>query len=175
MEATATGYGVINNAATSADAGTLVNNIITINSETETHVSLSTKCKSNDDGTSTFNYLTSGYNLVTRILPGFTAASDDTTTKTGVYKVTINLGQEEDVDIPNKLVYWDGSVSGVDGYVNCKLSDVEAMIKTNTVLGEDFWKWLKSIKIGDYDATQVDVRGVLRNPDLMWPGSYQAQ
>ena len=173
VEATASGYGVINNAATSAEAGTLVNNIVTINSTDDAHVSLSTKVSSDDDGTTRFNYLTSGYNLVTRILPGFTVASEDGTTKTGVNKSTINLGQEEDIDIENKLVYWEGNVSAVEGYVNCKLSDVESTIKTNTVLGADFWNWLKSIKVGAYDATQVDVRGVLRDPDLMWPGSYQ--
>ena len=172
VEATASGYGVINNAAKSADASTLVNNIVTINSDDENHVSLSTKVGKNDDGTTTYNHLTSGYNLVTRILPGFTVASDGTT-KTGVQKSTINLGQEEDIDIENKLIYWEGNVSAVEGYVNCKLSDVESAIKTNTVLGADFWNWLKSIKVGAYDATQVDVRGVLRDPDLMWPGSYQ--
>ena len=170
VESTGTGYGLINSAATDATAATFVNNIATTNSTNSAHVSLSTKATSDNDGTATFNYLSSGYNLVTRILEGFTAANNDGTSKTGVYKSTIGLG---DYDLANKCVAWGGDVSAVEGFSRCKLSDVETMIKANTVVGEEFWNWLKSIKVGAYDATQVDVRGVLRDPDAMWPGSYQ--
>ena len=174
VEATASGYGAVNSAATRADHATLVNSIITINSGTESHVSLSTKTSKSDDGTSTFNYLTSGYNLLTRILPGFTAASDDNTSKTGVYKSTINLGQEQDVDIENKCVTWGGDISGVDGYVNCSISDVERLIMSNTLVGQEFWKYLTTTKTAEgYSLAEVDVRGIKRDTDVMWPGSYQ--
>ena len=66
-----------------------------------------------------------------------------------------------------------GDITAFEGFSRCRLSDVETMIKANTVIGNEFWSWLKSIKVGANDATQVDVRGVLRDPNAMWPGSYQ--
>ena len=174
IEATQSGYGVINNAAAAANSSTIVNSIVTINSSTASHVSLSTKQSSSDDGTGTYNYLTSGYNLVTRILSGFTAASDDTSTGVNVKKSTIGL---EDYVNDNTYVAWEGDVSAVSGYSKCSLSNVETLVKANTVLGADFWNWLEGITVThegmDYKATQVDVRGVPRNTTTLWPGSYQ--
>lgn len=165
VESMKVSHGVICNRATEEHHSTIINNIVITTSTTDTHCALSISA------TDANNNADCGYNLVTRIQAGFTAASNDVTTYTPVVKT--DFGFEDAVDKTNKCYAWLGDITAFEGFSRCRLSDVETMIKANTVIGDDFWNWLKSIKIGAYDATQVDVRGIRRDPDLMWPGSYQ--
>lgn len=165
VESMKVSHGVICNRATEEHHSTIINNIVITTSTTDTHCALSISA------TAANNNVDCGYNLVTRIQDGFTAASNDVTTYTPVVKT--DFGFEDAVDKTNKCYAWLGDIANFEGFSRCNLSNVETMIKANTVIGNEFWSWLKSIKVGANDATQVDVRGVKRDPDLMWPGSYQ--
>lgn len=165
VESMKVSHGVICNRATEKHHSTIINNIVITTSGTDTHCALSISA------TDANNNADCGYNLVTRIQDGFTAASNDVTTYTPVVKA--DFGFEDSVDKTNKCYAWSGDIANFEGFSRCNLSNVEAMIKANTIIGNEFWSWLKSIKVGANDATQVDVRGVLRDPNAMWPGSYQ--
>lgn len=159
--------GVVRNRATSLHTSTIVNSIVLTTGTNQTHCALST-WKATDE----FNFLDCGYNLVTRIEEGFTAASDDATTYANAVKADFAFPNA--VDKATKCYSWTGDITAFTGYSNCKLSDVERLIKANTALGTDFWNWLTTTKTSDgYTLAEVDVRGVKRNTEVMWPGSYQ--
>ena len=107
-----------------------------------------------------------------------TALSDKTSySGTNVVKTTFGF-----TNPVNNVYTWDGNtdIFVLDAetdtkFAKCTLTQVETLVKNNVALGEEFWNWLKDIKVGSYDATQVDMLGVLRDPNAMWPGSYQAQ
>lgn len=161
--------GAVCNLATDNHWSTVVNSILITTSTNDAHFALSM------DGNSDNNYLDCGYNLYTRIQTGFTAASEDATSYTPVVKSDFGFGDA--VDSINKCYSWSGDISAFSGYSTCSLSDVETLVKANTVLGTDFWNWLEGITVSyegtDYNATQVDVRGIPRNTTTLWPGSYQ--
>lgn len=165
VESMKVSHGVICNRAVEEHHSTIINNIVITTSSDAKHCALSISA------TASNNNVDCGYNLVTRIQEEFTAASSDATTYTPVVKA--DFGFEDSVDKTNKCYAWSGDIANFEGFSRCNLSNVEAMIKANTIIGNEFWSWLKSIKVGANDATQVDVRGVLRDPNAMWPGSYQ--
>lgn len=159
--------GVVRNRATSVHTSTIVNSIVLTTGTSDTHCALST-WKATDQ----YNFLDCGYNLVTRIEEDFTAASDDATTYANAVKA--DFAFPDAVDKASKCYSWTGDITAFTGYSNCKLSDVERLIKANTALGTDFWNWLTTTKTSDgYTLAEVDVRGVKRNTEVMWPGSYQ--
>lgn len=160
VESMKSSYGCVTNMATTDHVSTVMNNIIITTSTTATHCALSMKGKADN------NHVDSGYNLITRIQENFTAASEEATNFTPVVKS--NFGFADSVDKENKCYAWGGDFSPFTGFTKCTLADVEAKIKANTAIGAEFWNWLVSI-----GATDVDVRGVKRNTNAMWPGSYQ--
>ena len=151
--------GVVGNLATEEATPTVVNNIILHNSSNAEHTALGGN-----------NYLDSGYNLLKLIHSNLSVASNEPTNYSSADLTKTAIGF---TDLENGTYTWTGDISAFTGFSRCNLEYIEGKIKANTQLGEDFWNWLKSIKVGSYDATQVDMRGVLRDPDLMWPGSYQ--
>lgn len=165
-------YGVICNMATSANVSTVVNNIVIHSSKDARHVALGIK---NDS----YDYVDSGYNLLRGIKSIFVTALSDKTSYSGTNVVKTTFGFTNPV---NNVYTWDGNtdIFVLDAetdtkFAKCTLTQVETLVKNNVALGEEFWNWLKDIKVGSYDATQVDMLGVLRDPNAMWPGSYQAQ
>lgn len=160
VESMKSSYGCISNIATADHVSTIVNNIVITTSTTTTHCAISMK------GDTANNHVDSGYNLVTRIQDGFTAASEESTNYTPVVKS--NFGFADSVDKNTKSYAWGGDFSIFTGFTKCTLTDVEAKVKANTAIGNEFWAWLVSI-----NAADVDVRGVKRNTNAMWPGSYQ--
>ena len=78
----------------------------------------------------------------------------------------------------NKLYTWDGTLTKstdelTGTLTNPTLAQVETEIK-NCSIGEDFLTWLEGIKTAEgKSAIEVDIRGVARNTDAMWPGAYQ--
>ena len=169
VESVKVSKGAVCNLATNDHWSTIVNSILITTSTNTSHFGLSM------DGDAKNNHLDCGYNLYTRIQTDFTAASNDATSYTPVVKS--DFGFADAVDVANRCYAWSGDVSAFTGYSKCSLSQVEKLIKANTVIGNDFWNWLKGITVTyggtDYDATQVDVRGVPRNTTMLWPGSYQ--
>lgn len=158
VESAKMSYGVITNKATAAHQSTVVNSIIINTSTTATHPSLST------NNSAANNYVDCGYNLYTRTTDDATTTSitGDATSVNGVTKNTLGITS---VDRSINAYVWNGTTPA--GFTKCNLSNVEALIKANTVIGEEFWSWLAT---NGYNNT--DIRGhALTDP--IWPGSYQ--
>jgi len=151
--------GVVGNLATEDATSTVVNNIILHNSSNADHTALGGN-----------NHLDSGYNILKLIHSNLSVASNEPTNYSSADLTKTAIGFN---NLENGTYTWTGDISAFTGFSRCNLEYIEGKIKYNTQLGEDFWNWLKSIKVGSYDATQVDMRGVLRDSDAMWPGSYQ--
>lgn len=158
VESVKVSYGVISNRASEDNVSTVVNSILLTTSTTATHPSLSMSANA------AYNHLSSSFNVLTRIQDNFTSASSDATSILDCTKAALGLS-DSDENIP--YMAWDGT-TGLDGFTKCTLQNVETAIRSNTVIGQDFWTWLVSI-----GATDKDVRGVTRNTGAMWPGSYQ--
>ena len=120
------------------------------------------------------NYATSGYNLTTLASGSFTKVKEDQTT----YIPSDGTGRNALGNVFNNLdesfryYAWDGDVSRFSGYNKCNLAKVEELIKKHAS-GSEFWKWLSGISVNGVPSTNVDIRGVERSTDQMWPGSYQ--
>lgn len=163
--------GVIRNSATTEHITTVVNSIVLTTSGTADHCALGTW------KTDEFKYLDCKYNAVTRIDSRIEGAYADATNYQTATKATFGF---DEVDLETKSFPWNGDITGLAGYSNCKLADVESLIKANvgvvgtSTLGVEFWNWLTTTKTADgLSLAEVDVRGIRRDPDLMWPGSYQ--
>lgn len=163
--------GVIRNSATTEHITTVVNSIVLTTSGTADHCALGTW------KTDEFKYLDCKYNAVTRIDSRIEGAYADATNYKTATKGTFGF---DEVDLETKSFPWNGDITGLAGYSNCKLADVESLIKANvgtvgtSTLGVEFWNWLTTTKTADgLSLAEVDVRGIRRDTDLMWPGSYQ--
>ena len=160
-------YGVISNVSSLEHTSTVVNNLVTHNSGTATHVALGFNA-------STDIQVDCGYNLLRGIKANFTSALNDNTSFSDhglIIKDTFGF----DSFSSDYCYEWNGDVSSFTGFNKAKLSQVETLIKANTVIGNDFWNWLESdaLKVNGNKATVVDMRGIARDINSMWPGSYQ--
>ena len=56
------------------------------------------------------------------------------------------------------------------------LAAIKELIKGTASVGTEFLTWLESneLKVNGVEALAVDIRGVARDTEKMWPGSYQA-
>lgn len=70
---------------------------------------------------------------------------------------------------------WEGTTDAGTLTMN-SLSGIKTLISGTTNIGADFLAWLESddLKVDGVEALAVDIRGVARDTDAMWPGSYQA-
>ena len=163
--------GVIRNSAQTEHITTVVNSIVLTTGTSDTYCALGTWKTDN------FKYMDCAYNAVTRVDSRLTEAAADTTSYKTATKATFGF---DEVDLETKSFPWNGDISGLTGYSNCMLSDVETLIKANitpvgtSTLGVEFWKYLTTTKTAEgYSLAEVDVRGIKRDTDVMWPGSYQ--
>ena len=69
---------------------------------------------------------------------------------------------------------WNGTTSLGTVQYNT-LQDVKDLISGTAEIGADFLSWLESedLKVKGVEALAVDIRGVARDTQKMWPGSYQ--
>lgn len=161
-ESVAISNGVFYSAADADSKAILVNNVVLNNK------SYSALYGNNN------NYATSGYNLTTLASGSFTKVKEDQTT----YIPSDGTGRNALGNVFNNLdesfryYAWDGDVSRFSGYNKCNLAKVEELIKKHAS-GSEFWKWLSGISVNGVPSTNVDIRGVERSTDQMWPGSYQ--
>lgn len=85
-----------------------------------------------------------------------------------------NEGEYED-GRPYAYYEWNGSTDA--GTVTFStLSGIKTLISGTAGMGADFLGWLESgaLKVNGVEALAVDIRGVARATEAMWPGSYQA-
>lgn len=70
---------------------------------------------------------------------------------------------------------WDGT-TGLGEVKMTSLAAIKELISGTANVGADFLSWLGSneLKVNGVEALAVDIRGVARDKDKMWPGSYQA-
>ena len=158
VEGSANSMGVIQNQSTTAHNATVVNNIVC-----QTGTSALSRA-----GSLTNAVIDSGYNL----FKGAHADFQEATSYYGDNVVKATFG----FDAFNTSDYsyaWEGSVTAFTGFTKATPAQVEALIKANTVIGEDFWSWLNDLSVGIYKATEVDIRGTHRTASNIWPGSYQ--
>lgn len=69
---------------------------------------------------------------------------------------------------------WEGTTEV--GEVNMtSLAAIKELISGTANVGADFLTWLESeeLKVNGVEALAVDIRGVARDTEAMWPGSYQ--
>lgn len=163
--------GVIRNSAQTEHITTVVNSIVLTTGTNDTYCALGTW------KTDHFKYMDCAYNAVTRVDSRLTEAAAEPTSYKTATKSTFGF---DEVDLETKSFPWNGDISGLTGYSNCMLSDVETLIKANitpvgtSTLGVEFWKYLTTTKTAEgYSLAEVDVRGIKRDTDVMWPGSYQ--
>ena len=163
--------GVIRNYAQTEHITTVVNSIVLTTGTDDTYCALGTW------KTDHFKYMDCAYNAVTRVDSKLTEAAAEPTSYKTATKATFGFAE---VDLETKSFPWNGDISGLTGYSNCMLSDVETLIKANitpvgtSTLGVEFWKYLTTTKTAEgYSLAEVDVRGIKRDTDVMWPGSYQ--
>ncbi len=121
------------------------------------------------------DFATSGYNLMTLATSASTKVKNDATTyipadATGRSALS---GVFQTIDANNRYYSWDGDVSEFGTYAKPTLAQIEALVKTNANIGNEFWEWLSGIDVNGTPATKVDIRGVSRSTTAMWPGSYQ--
>ena len=88
-----------------------------------------------------------------------------------------SLGTQFDLSKDRHIyVYdWDGTTT-VGQVTKTSLADIKTLISgTANNVGADFLSWLESdaLKVNGVEALAVDIRGVARNTDAMWPGSYE--
>ena len=101
---------------------------------------------------------------------------------TGMFNTGAPFAFTSQTNVPgnNKLYTWDGTLGKstdtlTGDLVNPTLSQIETEIKRCS-FGEDFLAWLKTIKTANgKTALEVDIRGVGRDTEAMWPGAYQAE
>lgn len=160
-------YGVISNVSSTAHTSTVANNIVIHSSTNNNHVAIGFSA-------ATDIQIDCGYNLLCRIKSGFTPALNDNTSYSGDDIVKDTFGFTN-YDTSNFSYAWNGDVSSFTSFSKATLSQVEYLIKANTVIGNDFWTWLGSdaLKVNGNKATEVDIRGVKRTSTAFWPGSYQ--
>ena len=121
------------------------------------------------------DFATSGYNLMTLASSVSTKINSDQTT----YIPADATGRSalsdvfKTIDANNRYYSWGGSVSGFGSYAQPTLAQIETFVKTQANIGIEFWNWLSSISVNGVPSTNVDIRGVARSTDQMWPGSYQ--
>ena len=77
----------------------------------------------------------------------------------------------------NRTIYvypWDGTTDA-GTVTKTTLADVKTLISGTANVGTEFLAWLESdaLKVKGVEALAVDIRGVARNTDAMWPGSYE--
>ncbi len=122
----------------------------------------------------TNNFATSGYNLATLVSGSFAKVKEDQTTYIAPDPSGRNalLNTFNTLDDSFRYYAWNGDVSGFSGYNKCNLAKVEELIKEHAS-GDEFWEWLSGISVNGVPSTKVDIRGVERSTDQMWPGSYQ--
>ena len=191
MQVCCKGYSVISNSTLWATAVTwglfgmgysgeakgavLVNNIICNKAKTQPGV-----------GTTQAYQLRSAYNIISAVSPlNSTSTLDSYVSEncvTGMFNGGSPFGFTSQTNVPGngKLYTWDGTLdkctdelTGTLTYPT--LAQVESEILKAEGIGEDFLTWLKSIKDANgKTALEVDIRGVERNTEAMWPGAYQA-
>ena len=69
---------------------------------------------------------------------------------------------------------WEGTTE-VGEVKYSTLADIKTLISGTANIGTDFLGWLESdeLKVNGVEALAVDIRGVARDTEEMWPGSYQ--
>ena len=77
----------------------------------------------------------------------------------------------------NRTIYvypWDGTTDA-GTVTKSTLAAVKTLISGTANVGAEFLTWLESdaLKVKGVEALAVDIRGVARNTDAMWPGSYE--
>ena len=136
-------------------------------------------------GTNSSYNLRSAYNIISveKVLgSGDLSKYETENCVTGMFNTGDPFTFTSQTNVPGngKLYTWDGTLdkctdelTGTLTYPT--LAQVEAEILKAEGIGEDFLAWLKSIKDANgKTALEVDIRGVERNTEAMWPGAYQA-
>ena len=69
---------------------------------------------------------------------------------------------------------WDGTTT-LGAVTYNTLDSIKTLVSGTAGMGEDFLGWLESdaLKVNGVEALAVDIRGVARDTEAMWPGSYQ--
>ncbi len=69
---------------------------------------------------------------------------------------------------------WDGATDA-GTVIKPTLAEVKELISGTANIGQEFLTWLGSdeLKVNGVEALAMDIRGVARDTDAMWPGSYQ--
>ena len=69
---------------------------------------------------------------------------------------------------------WDGATDA-GTVIKPTLAEVKKLISGTANVGQEFLTWLGSdeLKVNGVEALAMDIRGVARDTDAMWPGSYQ--
>ena len=127
-------------------------------------------------------YLRSMYNILSDVEDNDGKSLKDVTDDANYFPTSCVYGITKTypaLTLSEPAYVWDGSLdtSSLTGtYTKATLSQIEQEIEKTSNVGTPFLAWLKTIKTANgKTALEVDIRGVGRDTEAMWPGAYQAE